>query len=236
MDTRRAFFGLAASAAATVIAKQGGAQQTKTTRRQARAMQKDSLQNRGAPIGRIGAATRGTGDHGDLAVDLVAPLRGIALTAVAQPELCYVFSGKTAQSFRMTISTPSLARPLASFEFPSIPSSGLGVVRLRDYRVRLPADQLCIWSLTLLLDPRAPSQDLVCSALIQYRPNSLAFQAADRQVPVSSRIAALARAEYWYDAISLARQNQNADHGAALALLFGQADLPLASIIGLVKQ
>ena len=242
MDTRRAFFGAAVGAAATAIAQQAkaqhvknqptGAKQTTGDQQQARALQADGLQNRGAPTGRIGAATRGARDHGDLAVDLVAPLRGTGLTAVDQPELCYVLSGKTMRRFRLTISTSGLARPLADLELPSIPESGLGVLRLRDHRIQLPAGRLCIWSLTLPLDPRAPSEDLVCSALIQYRPDSPAFRAANRQASVATRVAALAHTGYWYDAIALARHNQPADHGTALASLFTQADLPLASIVG----
>jgi hypothetical protein len=44
------------------------------------------------------------------------------------------------------------------------------VVHLRDRNVRLIANQLYVWSVVVLLDPRAPSHDLVASALIQYRP------------------------------------------------------------------
>ena len=242
MDTRRAFFGSAFGAAATLIARHTRAQQlksqpskaekTRSGQQQAGTLQGHSLQNRGVPTGRIGAATRGARGGGELAVDLVAPLRGAGFTAVDQPELCYVLSGQTMRRFRLTISTSGLARPLADLELPSIPASGLSVLRLRDHRIQLPADRLCIWSLTLPLDPRAPSEDLVCSALIQYRPDGPGFRAANRQDPVTARIAALARAGYWYDAIALARRNQAADHGSALASLFAQADLPTAGIFG----
>ena len=232
MDTRRAFLGLALGAA-TLAGRPAGARppgvRPAMTDGQGRASQAAGLQDRGAPTGRIGAATRGARDQGDLAVDLVAPLRGTGLAAVDQPELCYVVSGRATRPFRLAISTPGLARPLADFELPGIPPPGLSVLRLRDHRVRLPADRLCVWSLTVPVDPRAPSRDLVCSALIEYRPEG-AVRDTDRQAPVASRVAALARAGYWYDAVTLARRNRDADGGAALASLFGQAELPLAGI------
>lgn len=233
MDTRRVFFGLAFSAATTLVMRQTGSAKPAKGKQPGQAMQGDILQARGAPTGRIGAATRGARDvDGGLAIELVAPLRGVGLTSVNQPELCYVLSGSNVRPLRLTISTPGLARPLANFKLPSTPPSGFGIVHLRDHGIRLTPNQLCIWSLTLMLDPRAPSQDLVGSALIQYRPANSAFQAADRQTPLASRIAALGRAGYWYDAVTLAEQNQATDNGTALASLFKQADLSMAASSG----
>ncbi len=235
MDTRRAFFGLAFGAAGAVMLRQTGSAQSVDGQRQGgqqqdQAMQGDGLQDRGAPTGRTGAATRGGRSvDGGLALDLVAPLRGVGLTSVDQPELCYVLSGRTVQPVRLTISTPGQARPLANLELARAQSSDLGIVRLRDHGVRLAPNQLCVWSVTLTLDPRAPSQDLVGSALIQYRPDALALQKANRQTLPEPRIAALARAGYWYDAVTLAERSQNIDKGTALASLFRQADLPTAA-------
>ena len=38
---------------------------------------------------------------------------------------------------------------------PRAPSPGLGFVHLRDHGVRLAPNLLCVWSLTVVLDPRA---------------------------------------------------------------------------------
>jgi len=117
---------------------------------------------------------------------------------------------------------------LANLALPRVPSSGLGVIRLRDHGVRLPPNLLCAWSLTVAADPRSPSRDLVASALIQYRPGGPAL-ASVREEPLDRRVEALVRAGYWYDAASLAEQGQGSDRGAALAWLFRQAELRVAS-------
>jgi len=222
MGTRRMLLGLTFGAAAARRAA-AAAQPT------GQAGGEGGLRDRGAPTGRTGAATRGarSGD-GELTLDLVAPLRGVGLTAADQPELCYLLSNRTARPMRLAISTPGQARPLANLALPHAPPPGLGVIRLRDHGTRLPPNLLCVWSVTVAFDPRAPSQDLVGSALIQYRPGDPALSAAGGDA-LPGRIAALADAGYWYDAVALAEQNQGSDHGAALAALFKQANLPLAA-------
>ena len=219
MGTRRAVLGLALGAAA---AWRTGAAQPAGDQQQGQAGE-GGLRDRGAPAGRTGAATRGA--DGEATLDLVAPLRGVGLCSTDQPELCYLLSGRAARPARLAISTPGQARPLASFELPRGHSSGLGVVRLRDHRIRLVPNLLCIWSVTVAVDPRAPSQDLVGTALIQYRPDSPALQAAAREASLDGRMDALVRAGYWYDAVALAERNQNSDRGAALTQLFQQAEL-----------
>lgn len=220
MGTRRMLLGLTFGAAAARRAA-AAAQPT------GQAGGEGGLRDRGAPTGRTGAATRGarSGD-GELTLDLVAPLRGVGLTAADQPELCYLLSNRTARPMRLAISTPGQARPLANLELPRGWPSGLGVIRLRDHGIRLAPNLLCAWSLTVAVDPRAPSQDLVGSALIQYRPGSLALEAT-REASLEPRVDALVRAGYWYDAVALAKRSRDSDHGTALARLLRQAELRL---------
>lgn len=222
MGTRRAVLSLAFGAA---MARAGSAQPA-GSQRQGQAGTEGGLRDRGAPTGRVGAATRGT--DGELTLDLVAPLRGVGLTSADQPELCYLLSAGTAHPLRLAISTPGQARPLAALEIPRARPSGLGVIRLRDHGVRLAPDLLCVWSLSVVVDPRAPSRDLVGSALIQYRPGGPAAEAA-REASLDRRIDALARAGYWYDAVTLAARSQDRDHGAALSRLFQQAELRMTA-------
>lgn len=217
--SRRAFLGVGFGAAAAVLARPAVGQQ------QGQAGE-GGLRDRGAPTGRTGAATRGA--DGEMTLDLVAPLRGVGLSATDQPDLCYVLSGRAAQPMRLTVSAPGQARPLASLALPQAPSSGLGVVRLRDHGIRLPPNLLCAWSLTVAADPRSPSRDLVASALIQYRPGGPAL-ASVREEPLDRRVEALVRAGYWYDAAALAEQGQGSDHGTALAWLLRRAELRVAS-------
>jgi hypothetical protein len=220
---------LALGIAGTAAAQRTASAQPAPGQGREQAADGDGLPSRGAPTGRTGAATRDTrGAGGELTLDLVAPLRGVGLTATDQPELCYVSSGRAIESMRLAISVPGQVRPLARLDLRSQPP-GLGVIRLRNHGIRLPANLLCVWSLTVVLDPRAPSHDLVATALIQYRPGNPVLAAAGRDAPVEQRVAALVRAGYWYDAVALAEQARGSDHGAALASLFKQADLPTVS-------
>ena len=219
MGTRRAFVGWGFGAAVAAVAQPAGGQQGGQAG-------EGGLRDRGAPTGRTGAATRGADKEQTL--DLVAPLRGIGFTSADQPELCYLLSGR-AGPVRLAVSTPGQARPLATLDLPRAQPPGLGVVRLRDHGVRLAPDLLCIWSVTVAVNPRAPSQDLVGTALIQYRPGGPALQAATREASLDRRIDTLLRAGYWYDAVALAVRSRDGDGGAALARLLRQAELPVAA-------
>ena len=222
MPSRRTFLGLAGGAAGLAPGSafaQGAAGQPQGD-------SESALPDRGAPTGRTGAATRGAqGAAGNLTLNLVAPLRGVGLSSANQPELYYVLSGGITHPVRLTISIHGQARPLADFQLPPAARSGLGVARLRDNGIRLPQRVLCTWSVTMALNPRSPSQDMVGSALVEYRPDDPAAAMAARE-SLPGRIAALARAGYWYDAVTAAVQGSSADQGAALAALFKQEDLP----------
>jgi len=232
MGNRRAFLSLAFGATGAALARRAGWAQSAGSQQQGQTGNEGGLRDRGAPTGRTGAATRGA--EGELTLDLVAPLRGIGLTSAEQPELCYILSGRTVQPMRLAISTPGQARPLANLELQRGRASGLGVIRLRDHGIRLIPDLLCAWSLTVAADSRAPSQDLVAKALIQYWPGGLALEAA-REASLERRIDALARAGYWYDAVALAERSQDSDHGTALARLLGQAELRMAVGTGVAR-
>lgn len=224
MATKRAFLVAGFGAAATAAAQRTGLAQPAGGQPQGRDAQGETLAGRpGMPTGRVGAATRGA--DGEFALDLVAPLRGIGLASADQPALFFLLSGSAARPMRLSISVPGQARPLANVELPRAQPPGLGAVRLRDHGVRLPPDLLCVWSVAVALDPRAPSRDLVASALIQHRPADPALEAAAREPSLERRVAALARAGFWYDAFALAEQARRGDGGGPLARLFEQEQL-----------
>jgi Domain of Unknown Function (DUF928) len=231
MEARRAFCAVVIGTAAAAAARRSGLAQSAAGQAQGQGWSDGGLPNRGAPTGRIGAATRSARSAGEgITLDLVAPLRGVGLTSADQPVLYYLLSGRAAQPLRFAMSAPKQARPLADLELPRAqPASGLGAIRLRDHGIRLSPGQTCTWSVTLVLDPRAPSRDLVASALIEHRPHDPALDAAARDPLPERQIAMLVRAGYWYDAVALAEQNQNRDRGTALAWVFQQAELQTAA-------
>jgi hypothetical protein len=185
----------------------------------------DTLQPRGAPTGRVGAATRGMRDGAqNLALDLVAPSQAVRLTSVDQPSLCYLMTGNVSGPLRLTVSMRGQAKPLADVELPR-PFSRFGVVDLHTLNIRLTPGQLYVWSVTLRLDPKAPARDLVASALVQYKPGGAAFDNAVRAGSAEEQHALFEQNGYWYDEVALAARNYAHDRGAALTELLGKAGL-----------
>jgi Domain of Unknown Function (DUF928) len=190
----------------------------------------DSLQDRGAPRGRVGAATRGDPSAaGALKLDLVAPLLRLGLTRSEQPSLYYLLSGSVSQTLQFTISTPGQSRSLAKLQLPPTRRPSLGVVRLRDHGFRLVPKTVHVWSLALVLDPNNPSRDLVASAPIECRPADPGFERSVQETPPERRHAVLAEAGYWYDAVAFAQEHRDRDGGAALAELLNREELHVAN-------
>jgi hypothetical protein len=186
------------------------------------------LRNRGAPAGRVGAATR-TGIDGqkiDQTLDLVAPQVGIGLSSADQPTLCYLLARPISRPLRFVMSLHNQSRPVADLELhPPPPLARLGVVHLRDQNIRLVANQLYVWSVAILLDPQSPSRDLVASALIQYHPIDAAMAADFRQAVSQRDYARLGTHGYWYDAVALAEEYRSRDRGAGLEQVLQTLDL-----------
>jgi hypothetical protein len=174
------------------------------------------LPRRGTPTGRVGGA--GRDGETDQTLELVAPQVGIGLSSSDQPTLCYLLSGPVGGPLRLVISLPNRARPIADVALqPPGKSARIGVVHLRDYKIRLAANELYIWSVAMLIDPQAPSHDLVASALIRYRPQEPALRGDINQAVVQRDYTRLAANGYWYDAVALAEENHFRDGGAGLA-------------------
>jgi Domain of Unknown Function (DUF928) len=189
----------------------------------------DTLQPRGAPTGRVGAATRGIMREGaqNLALDLVAPTQAVGLTSVDQPTLCYLLTGTTSGPLRLTVTMRGQAKPLADVELPR-PLSRFGVIDLHALNVRLTPGQLYVWSVALRLDPKAPARDLVASALVQYKPGGPAFDNSVRAASAEQQHAIFEQNGYWYDEVALAARNYAQDKGSALTALLGKAGLQAA--------
>ncbi|MGE0415436.1 MAG: DUF928 domain-containing protein [Acetobacteraceae bacterium] len=194
----------------------------------------EGLRNgRGAPTGRIGAATRmGENTGQDLTLDLVAPLQGTGLAASDGPALFYLMSGTARGRLRLTISQPRQIRPLADLDLARTNGPGtLHRVSLRDHHIRLVPNQVYVWSVSVVLDPNSPSHDIVASATIAYRPADPSYQRAMQLADVRQRPAVAKRAGYWYDAVAAAQDGAVHDGGTALAELFREAQLPPIQVV-----
>src|SRR5215471_7073733 len=138
---------------------------------------------RGAPGGRVGGASRGGASSAALpTIEPLAPDAHSGLTANASPTLYFFVSRPSPSPLRLTISVPNQPRPIIE---TSLPAGGAGIqpIRLADYRVQLQPGIPYQWSVSVTVDPRAPSNDVVASATIMRAAPDAALDNAARAAP-----------------------------------------------------
>jgi hypothetical protein len=181
----------------------------------------DQLPARGAPTGRIGGATRGTEL---MTLDLIAPERGAGRATTGLPRLHYRVSGATGRGLRATLTLRSQARPLADQALPPPPGAGVHGFTLAPSTQLVPGETY-IWSVTLAVDPRSPSRDIVASALLVHAPADAALLRRVEALSPPQRVEAWLRENYFYDAAAAAMAARGQDGGAALAQLLRSVNL-----------
>jgi len=181
---------------------------------------------RGAPTKRVGGASRGATR---LAmplptIELLAPADHAGETISATPTLCYFVSQRVAWPMQLTIRAPLQPTPILEVTIPSAPGAGIYALRLADYRARLEPGIEYTWSVSIVVDPKAWSHNVVASAVIMRTTQALD---ADRGAPIASphRAALLARAGLWYDAVAAAFDSRRADGDRTLIRLMQQVGL-----------
>jgi uncharacterized protein DUF928 len=179
---------------------------------------------RGAPGGRVGGASRSAVRVAAPlpTVDVLAPDGHTGLTTSANPTLYFCVSQPIAWPTQFTITTPGQARPLLEVDIPAPRQPGVYPVRTADYPVRLDPGILYTWSVSVILNPKARSRDIVASATLLRIPAEPMVQAALRTVLPDRRATILAQAGLWYDAVSAAAEIASLDHHATLDALMAQ--------------
>jgi|SRR5208282_3460143 len=182
---------------------------------------------RGAPGGRVGGATRGTVKPVTAlpTVDLIAPDAHTGLTTSATPILYFYVSGRVSYPTRLTISVPMQPAPIIEANIPSPQAAGIYAIRLGDYRVRLGPGVVYTWSVSIILNPSAPSRDIVASASLLRVPSDPGLDATTRAAPLVRRAALFAEAGLWYDAVAAANEAAALDRHAALDALINEVGL-----------
>jgi hypothetical protein len=139
-------------------------------------------------------------------VDIIAPDGHSGLTTNAAPTLYFYVSRRVTYPTRLTISAPGLPAPLVETTIPSPQAAGIYAIHLGDYRVRIDPGVVYTWSVSVIVNPSAPSRDIVASAsLLRILPDTN-LDAALRAAPLGGRAAVLAGVGLWYDAIALAAE------------------------------
>jgi hypothetical protein len=181
---------------------------------------------RGAPGGRVGGASRGAIKPPSPlpTIDLLAPADQAGQTISAAPTLYYFVSRPVPWPMQLTISAPQLPAPIIEVTIPSARSPGTYPLRLADYRTRLDPGIVYTWSVSIILDPKAWSRNIVASAAILRVPPSPATESAASAAGLR-RVAMFASNGLWYDAISAAFDDRGPNRHAALDQLLQQVGL-----------
>jgi hypothetical protein len=188
---------------------------------------------RGAPGGRVGGASRGAirPPVPLPTIELLAPADHAGQTTSATPTLYYFVSKPVPWPMQLTISAPLQPAPVLEVTIQSPSASGIYPLRLGDYRTRLEPGIVYTWSVSIIVDPKAWSRNIVASAPILRAPPDPAIESAAPAMG-PRRTAILAHAGLWYDAIASAFNNRGSDGHAGLDRLMEQVGLTQAARFG----
>ena len=182
---------------------------------------------RGAPGGRVGGASRGTvkATVPLPTIDLLAPDGHTGLTTSATPTLYFFVSQPVAWPTQFTISTATQPKPILEVNIPAPRDAGVYSIRTADFPVRLESGVLYTWSVSVILNPKARSRDIVASASLLRTAAEPSIEATLRAAPPNRRAALLAQAGLWYDAVAAAAEMAALDRRAALDALMNEVGL-----------
>lgn len=182
---------------------------------------------RGAPGGRVGGASRGTvkATVPLPTIDLLAPDGHTGLTISAAPTLYFFVSQSVAWPTQFTISTATQPKPILEVNIPAPRDAGIYSIRTADYPVRLEPGVLYTWSVSVILNPKARSRDIVASASLLRTAAEPSIEATLRAAPPNRRAALLAQAGLWYDAVAVAAEAAPFDRHAILDELMNEVGL-----------
>ena len=182
---------------------------------------------RGAPGGRVGGASRGTIKVTVPlpTIDLLAPDGHTGLTASVAPTLYFFMSRPSAWPTQFTISTPAQPTPILEANIPAPRQAGIYAVRTANYHIHLEPSVVYTWSVSVILNPKARSRDIVASASLLRTAADPAIEAALQGAPPHRRAVLLAEAGLWYDAVAAAAEAAASDRHAALDALLNEVGL-----------
>jgi hypothetical protein len=176
---------------------------------------------RGAPGGRVGGASRGTIKVTVPlpTIQLLAPEGHAGLTTSPAPTLYFIVSQPVGWPTEFTISAPGRPSPLVEVNIPAPTAAGIYAVRAADYHARLEPGVVYTWSISVILNQKSRSRDIVASASLLRTEPDPAVESALRGASESRRARLLAQAGIWYDAVAAAADSEASDRHAALDAL-----------------
>jgi hypothetical protein len=184
---------------------------------------------RGAPGGRLGGGTRGTG-RDTFVLSVLAPDHS-GLTRHEQPTLYWYISAATTLPIELTIMDPTAVQPLLEMRITPPITAGIHEIRLADHGIRLAPDAVYRWYVAVVPDSGRRSRDILAGGTIQRveAPAELTAKLAER--PADEAPFIYAEAGFWYDALAamsalIERSPENAELRERRAALVAQVGLP----------
>ncbi|OLC35281.1 MAG: hypothetical protein AUH81_10475 [Candidatus Rokubacteria bacterium 13_1_40CM_4_69_5] len=155
---------------------------------------------RGAPGGRVGGGTRGTGRE-TFVLSVLAPDH-TGLTVSEQPALYWFISNPTTLAVEVTIVDPRATEPVLETRLAPPLAAGVHRIRLADHGVRLAPGVSYRWYVAVVPDSGRRSKDILAGGAIERvaPPEGLAAKLA--QADKATLPFLYAEAGIWYDALA----------------------------------
>jgi hypothetical protein len=122
---------------------------------------------RGAPGGRVGGGTRGTGGGREVFVLSVLAPDHTGLTMQEQPSLYWFISSVASSPVELTVMDPRATQPVLEVRIPSPVQRGVHRIRLADHGVRLSPGVAYRWYVAVVPDPDRRSKDILAGGTIE---------------------------------------------------------------------
>lgn len=155
---------------------------------------------RGAPGGRVGGGTRGTGREA-FVLSVLAP-NHTGLTTSEQPSLFWFISNASSYPVELTLVDPEKTELLVEMRIDPPVAAGVHRLRLSDHKVRLAPGTAYQWYVAVVPDGGRRSKDILAGGMIERVsvPDGLVdkvSKASQAQLP-----SLYAEAGLWYDAMA----------------------------------
>jgi hypothetical protein len=184
---------------------------------------------RGAPGGRVGGGTRGTGRE-TFVLSVLAPDH-TGLTVSEQPALYWFISSPTTLAVEVTIVDPRATQPVLETRLAPPLKAGVHRIRLAEHGVRLVPGVAYRWYVAVVPDSGRRSKDILAGGAIELVAPPEGLGARLAQADKATVPFLYAEAGIWYDALAtMSELIETAPNDPALrrqrAALMAQVGLP----------
>lgn len=188
---------------------------------------------RGAPGGRVGGGTRGTGREA-FVLSVLAPSH-TGLTTREQPVLYWFISSPSSHPVELTLVDPQKTDPLIELKIQPPVAAGVHQLRLAEYGVKLEPTVAYQWYVAVMPDTGRRSKDILAGASLERVAMAPDLVTKLSKAAKADRPAVYAGEGIWYDAIAslnelIDESPQNAALKAQRSALLREVGLPDTTI------